>query len=512
MSYRLRWTLGQHLVVLLLLWGGAEGGEPKKTNSTQGVTPPESVAPPMPEFVVETHLELSGEEKGRAVVGNSKSFRLAMENPEVKVILLASDVFLRRDIWPEVPRQLPELNMVVGRNLTITTHPVLSFTAMLDLDFMENRVAAASEVTITLTGLVLSRVSRDPLSYLTVPFFQFEPNGVVLLENCQYQIAIEPSRLGPLGIYPSKIASTARPEGFEDWPVKMQLVSSVECKTNIVRDAPCDEGGLWVGSLSARATVFDWNYKPTGKAAFLLKNVFMVAVNLDKGRPKTSDELFPRAKTVTITESQGLKDGLLDPNVTLMYIADSFVVDTEVLPSGSQFDVSRNMSITSHPSLGKPATVDLRFSKDVVTAGFGTLISIHNLRFSNTSTRADTFELIPFFRFHPESIFSYRNIVSEMVLSTKINMLSHLPFVLYGGQSPSRFGNLKTNVTTVSNDWCKSERGFECKDGALWIREGVRRVQVLQGESFIGSGFIVARDFLAIAIKEVTFESELPGA
>lgn len=448
-----------------------------------------------------------------AVVKSSRELRNAVEDGHVSLILLASDMSLRRDVWPEVPRELPELGLVVERNLTITSHPRLPVAALLDLDFMVNRITAGSGVTITINGIVMAGVTRDPLSYLTVPFFQFKPQGVVLLENCQYQIAIAPSRLGPLSIYPSKIASTARPEGYEDWKVEMKVVARTECTTNIVREAPCDEGALWVGSLSARATVFDWEYKPLGKAAFLLKNVFMVAVNMDKEQPATSEELLPGAKTVTVTNSEELRAGFLDQNVSLIYVADHIIIDEEVFPNGAQLGISRNVSLSSHPGLKEPAAIDLQYAQNVVTAGVGTLISIHNLHFSNTSTHSDTYELIPFFQFSPESVFTYYNVVSEMVISARIDKLTQLPFVLYGGHPPKGFNFKENDVVAVNSERCEEEMGVNCPAGALYIKKGVRRVQVLdqEGDSFLGNGFIVARNFLVLATEKAHYHASQTG-
>lgn len=464
-------------------------------------------------FQILTPPVMAQKSQAAVVVRNSRELRNAVENPRVNLILLASDMSLRRDVWPEVPRELPELSLVVGRNLTITSHPKLPATALLDLDFMVNRITAGSGVTITINRIAMAGVTRDPLSYLTVPFFQFKPQGVVLLENCQYQIAIAPSRLGPLSIYPSKIASTARPEGYEDWKVKMKVVSRTECPHNIVREAPCNEGALWVGSLSARATVFDWEYKPLGKAAFLLKNVFMVAVNLDKERPATSEELLPGAKTVTVTNSEDLRAGFLDQNVSLIYVANHIIVDEKIFPNEAQLEVSRNVSIASHPGLQKPASIDLQYAQNVVTAGVGTMISIHNLHFSNTSTKSETYELIPFFQFSPDSVFMYRNVVSEMAISARIDKLTQLPFVLYGGHPPKGFNFKENHVAAVDSEWCESEKGIECPTGALYIKEGVRRVQVLdqEAESFLGNGFIVAKNFLVLAKEAGKFPVSSTG-
>ncbi|GMH32644.1 hypothetical protein BSKO_00478 [Bryopsis sp. KO-2023] len=445
------------------------------------------------------------------VVADSKTFRQAIEDPKVEVIYLASDVFLRRDLWPDVPRRLPELSIIVNRNLTITTHPVLPFAALLDLDYMENRVTAASEIMIKISGIVMAGVTRDPLSYLTVPFFQFRPKGVVLLENCQYQIAIEPSRLGPLGIYPSKIASTARPAGFEDWPVEMQLVSPTECPKNIVREAPCSEGALWVGSLSARATVFDGQYRPLGKAAFLLKNVFMLAINLDKGRPSISDESKPFAKTVTVTDSFELMDGLSNANVTLIYVAENITIDRKVFRKDEDpLKVERNLTITTHLSLRKPAVIDLQHAKGGVVATLGISISLQNLKFRNVSTNPETFELIPFFRFDPGSVYSFQDVVSEIAISPKFNKLTQLPFILYGGQPPPGFENSKNFVNAVDAKWCKKDGRVACPKGALWIQEGIRRVQVFdkEGVTFLGNGFMVAMDMLAV-VRDVSEDAKL---
>lgn len=423
-------------------------------------------------------------------VTTAESLHDAFLNPNVSAIYLGQDITLNRVSWETGSKMDPESGIVLRRNLTLTTHPSLTTPAILYLDYMVNRVLAGKNIVLTINGVVLTGVSDDAQNFFFVPFFQFEQDGAIFIENSQFQLAIEPQSLWPLEDYPDKMNSTARPEGY-DWPVEAIVVSKTECEKNALREVSCKDGAIWVGSLASRLTVFDQNLQPLGKAAFLVKNVLMIAQTM---RKKTS-----RSIRKDVSTEDEFKKALQSPDVERIQIVKDLNLTADLFPQSIRTPITRNLTILSDPQLNRSAIISFNYLRGAIVAGNGVEIKLENLNFTHVSKDPIDFELVPFFSLQPGAIYVYRNVVSEMALSPDdVLPLNQLPYALYGGEVPSKYENVTNDVKVVSSKWCEKDGRVQCPDGAIWIRHGIRRLKVLDAynQEVLGEGFMNSENTL----------------
>lgn len=429
----------------------------------------------------------------------------AFMNHNVSVIYLGGDIELDSTSWETGERSDPESGIVLERSVTLTTHPSLEAPAILYLDFMQNRVLAGEDILIRINGVVLTGVSNDARNYFFVPFFQFGRRGTVLIENSQFQLAIQPQTLWSLSAYPQKMNSTARPKGYENWPVEAIVVSPEQCVENYLRKVDCGHGAIFVGSLAARLTVFDENLRPVGKAAFLAKNVLMIAEEFGTSRK-------PKHKLVHASTALEFKKALQDPLVTEIHVTQNLSLTQDTFPNSIRTPITRNLTISSEPLHNRSAVINFNYLQSAIVASPGVEIKLVDLTFTRVSKNPLDFELVPFFSLQPGAMYVYRNVVSEMAISPEdLYPLSQLPFALYGGDVPEQYGNVTTNVKDVTDEWCIRDGRIECPDGALWIKRGIRRLQVLDvyNQEVLGEGYMDTRDTLikAIDITKRDFDS-----
>lgn len=444
----------------------------------------------------------------------------AFMNHNVSVIYLGGDIELDSSTWETGRSSDPESGIVLERSLTLTTHPSLEAPAILYLDYMQNRVLAGEDILITINGVVLTGVSNDARNYFFVPFFQFGRKGTVLIENSQFQLAIQPTTLWALSAYPQKMNSTARPKGYENWPVEAIVVSPEQCVENYLRKVNCRHGAIWVGSLAARLTVFDENLRPIGKAAFLTRNVLMIAEEFG-----TSHR--PRHRLVHASTQLEFKKALQDPLVTEIHVTEDLSLTQDTFPNSVRTPITRNLTISSEPLLNRSATINFNYLQSAIVASAGIEIKLVDLNFTRVSKNPLDFELVPFFSLQPGAMYVYRNIVSEMAISPEdLFSVRQLRFALYGSDVPEHYGNVTNDVKSVSKGWCHRDGRIECPDGALLVNRGIRRLQVLDvyNQEVLGDGFIdirntlikvidiTKRDFDSLSYDEDSHEQDIDNA
>jgi len=427
----------------------------------------------------------------------------AFLNQNVSVIYLGQDIALSQDTWSTGWRRDPESGTVLYRNVTLTTHPSLQAPANLYLDYMENRILAGAGTLLSINGVVLTGVSNDAKNYFFVPFFQFEGDGALLIENSQVQLAIDPSTLWNLEDYPSKIQSLARPKGYEDWPVEVSIIPQTDCELNSLRSVPCQEGALWIASLSARLTVLNKDLGAVGKAAFLAKNVLMIATVVGE-LPKSNH-------TLAVGSAQDFKAALLNPMIDHIHVSNDLNLTEAVFPKSFKTPITRNLTIHAEAVDGRRAIIDFSYLRDRVVAVWGVQITFVEAHMTRTTSSPQDFELIPFFSLQPGAKLVFRDVVSEMTIDeTSVYPLKQLPYALYGGDVPDELTEITNEVSVVTEEWCAQDGRITCPYGALWIKRGVRRLQVLDAfnQELLGEGLVDAYNTL---IKIVMDETAIDG-
>ena len=432
-------------------------------------------------------------------VTTAEALHEAFLNNNVTLIYLGQDISLSRNAWGEGAENASGHSITVERNLTLTSHPSLNAPAVLYLDYVQHGVLAGTNVYLRINGVVMTGVSQDARNLFFVPFFQFQSGGTIYLENSQFQMAIDPENLWPLDAYPAKMNTTARPTGYEHWPVESYVIDQKDCELNALRETKCDEGAIWVASLSARLTIFDQHEDPIGKAAFLAENVLIVAEAVGDAEPVEH-------KTAVVSTAMQFKKALQNPLITEIQIEKDIRLSKRVFSPSIRTPITRNLTIKSSPRLHRHAVIDLDYLQSAIVAGEDIHVTLQDLNLTRVSKDPRNYELVPFFSLLPGAMYLYRNITSEMALSpVEFYPLKQLAFQLYGGDVPPSYGNISNSVEAVSSKWCARHGHIRCPDGALYIKRGIRRLRVLDvaNQDVLGEGFVDIQESL-IKIIDIT--------
>ena len=432
-------------------------------------------------------------------VTTAEALHEAFLNNNVTLIYLGQDISLSRNAWGEGVENASGQSITVERNLTLTSHPSLRAPAVLNLDYVQHGVLAGTNVYLRINGVVMTGVSQDARNLFFVPFFQFQSGGTIYLENSQFQMAIDPKSLWPLDAYPAKMNTTARPTGYEHWPVESYVIDPEDCELNALRPTKCEDGAIWVASLSARLTVFDRFEDPIGKAAFLAENVLIVAEAVGDAEPVEH-------RTSVVSTAMQFKKALQNPLISEIQIEKDIRLSRKVFSPSIRTPITRNLTIKSSPRLHRHAVIDLDYLQSAIVAGEDIHVTLQDLNLTRVSKDPRTYELVPFFSLLPGAMYLYRNITSEMALSpVEFYPLKQLAFQLYGGDVPPNYGNISNSVEAVSSKWCARHGHIRCPDGALYIKRGIRRLRVLDvaNQDVLGEGFVDIQESL-IKIIDIT--------
>ncbi|CAD7696196.1 unnamed protein product [Ostreobium quekettii] len=271
--------------------------------------PPEDLAADMPGLVVVNNsffsvLDLQKreiksaeerlrQEKGIAIVSKEGELRKALKDATVKTVWLRNNMNLTRKAWGS--SQNGGL-MIVDRDVRIQSHPNTAYALAIDLNFMVGRVSAGEGQRLELVRLNLTRVSREGRHLHFVPFFSWQHNSTLNFKQVLSQMAIEPSKFGPLNHKYARMFAAS--DGLNK--TVPEVINDAMCKKMASTD--CQDRALYIVEVLQQISVCrqslpmlqDFTQQPCpseGVGIFEAKYMLILARNVERCPLYTREEV-----------------------------------------------------------------------------------------------------------------------------------------------------------------------------------------------------------------------------
>lgn len=212
---------------------------------------------------------------------------------------------------------------------------------------------------------------------------------------------------------------------------------------------------------------------------------------------------------LTVTSATALHEAFLNTNVSTIYLGRDITLDSATWETGQRRDpesgilVKRNVTLTTHPSLDKPAILHLDYMQNRILAGEGVFVRINGVVLTGVSNDARNYFFVPFFQFGKGGTVFIENSQFQLAIEpSALWRLEAYPRKMNSTARPRGFEDWPFEAIVVSREQCEenSLREVSCKSGAVWVGSLAARLTVFDEDlEPVGKAAFLVQNVLMIA-------------
>ncbi|GMH43068.1 hypothetical protein BSKO_10990 [Bryopsis sp. KO-2023] len=458
--------------------------------------------------------DISGEKT--VVVQSLVDLGLELNDPEVTVINVWKDLAFKMSAWPN-REGVVRKKLLLGHNVRIRGHPLTlkkSATVVVDFNFLEGGLHVVNRTTLILEDLFFDRSTRFGRTG-RMPFFDVDMGSRVLLDRV---VVRTPGYMdGERGKkHLQSIARSSISLGPKELVPSLEVVEGEVCGGDLA-DGPCDVvisvDDLYLEpkkAFSQQGAVAGRKAGPRADTGFIMAmQSFLMCFGENKYTVESEEEIvFREAGVVSVHSETELKRAMGNESVTGVHLTANLDMSEKRWSDKSQVVLDRDFSITTHPQAPVAMKVDFDYMSDRVRLGVGSMLHLEWMNFTRVSRNGENLHYVPFFTWQDNTTIIFVDLLAQMAIEPKRTGLLDYGYLrsFRALPGPPWLSDPFANFTTVEllrNSRCQQLAGVTCKDGALYIKQGVQEISLKdlppRNASRTGNGVFLARNMLLVA-------------